>query len=89
MGLRFHRVFKLIPGLKVNISKSGPSLSVGGKGMTFNLGTKGTKTTVGLPGTGASYSTFSSYKNTSGKRLLWIIVVILLALLIATNIPAK
>ncbi len=89
MGFRFHKSIKLIPGIKLNMSKSGPSLSVGGKGMTFNLGSKGTKTTVGLPGTGASYSSHSSYKNTSGARLVWIVVFILIALAVFTILPAK
>ena len=50
MGLRFHRSLKLIPGLRLNIGKSGPSLSVGGHGMTENIGLKRTRTTLGLPG---------------------------------------
>ena len=89
MGFRIHKSFKLLPGIKINLSKSGPSLSVGNKGMTFNLSPKGSRTTVGLPGTGASYSSFSSHKNTSGKRLLWIVAFILLAFLFMTVFPVR
>jgi len=56
MGFRFHRSVRLIPGLRVNFSKSGTSLSVGGRGATVNFSKRGTKTTVGLPGTGLSWS---------------------------------
>ena len=59
MGLRFRRSVKIIPGVRLNFSKSGTSLSLGGRGFTTNISKRGTKTTVGLPGTGISYSTFS------------------------------
>jgi len=38
MGLRFYRRVKILPGLSVNVSKSGPSLSVGVRGahVTFS-----------------------------------------------------
>jgi len=59
MGFRFRRSVKIIPGVRLNFSKSGTSLSLGGRGFTTNISKRGTKTTVGLPGTGISYSTFS------------------------------
>lgn len=62
MGLRFHPSLKLIPGLRLNISKSGPSLSVGRPGMTETIGLKRTRTTLGLPGSGLSYSTSRSWR---------------------------
>ena len=43
MGLRFLRSLKLIPGLRLNIGKSGPSLSVGGRGLTETIGLKRTR----------------------------------------------
>jgi hypothetical protein len=60
MGLRFHKSFSLIPGIKLNLSKSGPSLSVGERGMTANFSARGERETVGLPGSGLSYSVSSS-----------------------------
>lgn len=57
MGFRFRRSLRLAPGLRINLSKSGASLSVGGRGATVNFGPRGTRLTVGLPGTGLSYST--------------------------------
>ena len=68
MGLRFRKSISLLPGVKLNLSKSGPSVSVGGNGLTYNIGSKGEKATVGLPGSGLSYSDQPSRTKTGGKR---------------------
>lgn len=57
MGLRFRKSVKICKGVKVNFSKSGASLSLGGRGHSMNFGKRGTRATVGIPGTGLSYST--------------------------------
>lgn len=57
MPLRFRKSFKVAPGVKLNLSKSGISTSVGKRGATVNFSKRGTRATVGLPGTGLSYST--------------------------------
>jgi hypothetical protein len=46
-----------MPGLYVNLSKSGASLSVGGHGITENISRRGVRTTLSIPGTGLSYTT--------------------------------
>jgi hypothetical protein len=56
MGLRFFKRVRLLPGLTLNLSKRGASVSVGEKGAHITVGTSGVTETVGLPGTGASYS---------------------------------
>ena len=56
MGLRFRKTISVLPGVRLNISKSGVSASVGPRGLTLNLGRRGARGTVGLPGTGLSYS---------------------------------
>lgn len=56
MGFRFRRSIRLGKGLRINLSKSGASLSVGRRGATVNFGPKGERVTVGVPGTGISYS---------------------------------
>jgi hypothetical protein len=56
MGFRYRSSIRILPGLRVNLSKSGASLSVGGRGATVNVGSRGTRATVGLPGTGLSWS---------------------------------
>lgn len=55
MSLRFHQIFKILPGIKLNLSKSGFSLSFGTRGLSLNLGKRGTMGTIGIPGTGLSY----------------------------------
>jgi hypothetical protein len=56
MGWRYRRSFRIAPGVRLNMGKSGfTSLSVGGRGATLNLGKRGVTSTVSLPGTGLSY----------------------------------
>ena len=56
MGFRFNRRVSIFKGLRLNLSKSGPSVSVGGRGAWLTFGKKGTRATVGIPGTGMSWS---------------------------------
>ncbi len=64
MGWRFRKSVRLAPGLRVNLNKGTPSLSVGRRrgGLTLNLSEKGKRFTVGLPGTGLSYNTYSRHQ---------------------------
>lgn len=58
MGLRFQKRIRILPGVYINLSKSGVSASVGGKGATVNVGSTGKRmVTFGIPGTGLSYRT--------------------------------
>jgi Protein of unknown function (DUF4236) len=62
MGFRFRKAVRILPGLRLNLTKHGiSSLTVGGKGLTYNIGKKGTRATGGLPGTGLSYSEYQSH----------------------------
>jgi hypothetical protein len=56
MGLRFRRTIKLLPGVRLNLSKSGVSTSLGVRGAHVTLGHGRARETVGLPGTGISYT---------------------------------
>ena len=56
MAFRFQKRIKILPGITLNVSKSGVSTSVGPRGAKVNIGKRGVKGTVGVPGTGASYS---------------------------------
>ena len=57
MGFRFRRSVRLFPGVRLNASKSGLSMSVGARGAWYTIGSKGRRRiTVGLPGTGISYT---------------------------------
>lgn len=56
MGFRFQKRIGVLPGVKVNLSKSRVSTTVGGKGLGVNVGPDGKPiVTVGIPGTGMSY----------------------------------
>ena len=56
MGFRFYKRVRLFPGVSVNLSRSGPSLSVGVRGAHVTVGKRGVTRTVGLPGTGIFYT---------------------------------
>lgn len=57
MSFRFQRRIKILPGVRLNISKGGVSTSVGVRGARATLGRGGRRVTVGLPGTGISHTT--------------------------------
>ena len=61
MGLRFYKRVHLFPGVSVNVSRSGPSLTVGVRGAHVTMGRRGVTRTVGLPGTGIYYTSHSGY----------------------------
>ncbi len=50
--MRLWRRVKVALGVTINLSKSGPSLSVGPRGSKVTLGRRGVRQTIGLPGTG-------------------------------------
>lgn len=54
MALRFRKSFKLAPGIRMNLSGSGASWSVGPRGATIGIGKRGTYLNAGIPGTGIS-----------------------------------
>jgi uncharacterized protein DUF4236 len=56
MGLRFFRRQQLFPGFRLNVSKSGPSLSLGVRGAHVTVGPRGITRTVGVPGSGVFYT---------------------------------
>lgn len=89
MGLRFRRSFRVIPGVRLNVSRSGTSISFGRRGMHYTVGSKGTRTTVGVPGSGLSWT---QYRSSPSQRrssfpggLLLLLFVIGLAAVALTN----
>lgn len=56
MGFAFRKSFKLLPGIKLNVTHRGVSASVGGGGFTANIGRRGIRGTASIPGSGLSYS---------------------------------
>lgn len=83
MAIRFRKSFKIAPGIRVNVSKSGVSTSIGKKGLTANLSKKGARMTAGIPGSGLSASKL--YPKTSGQPTAapnlgfggWLIVILI------------
>lgn len=69
MGFRFQRRIRILPGVSLNIGKSGvSSVSTGVRGFRVNWGKKGTRTTTSLPGTGLSYqSSVTPYQPSSSR----------------------
>ena len=57
MSFRFWRRLKIAPGVTMNLSKSGGSLSFGPRGAKFTIGPRGKRAAVGIPGTGFFYTT--------------------------------
>jgi hypothetical protein len=68
MGFRFRRSFKIIPGVRLNLSGSGASVSLGPRGLRYTIGSRGTRTTVGLPGSGLSWTAYQSYTSGDNSR---------------------
>lgn len=59
MGFRFQRRIRIVPGVRLNLSKSGIGGSVGRTGLRLGIDAKRRKYfSLGLPGTGLSYRTF-------------------------------
>ena len=83
--MRFRKSIKLFPGVRINLSGSGISTSVGVKGATVNIkpGRK-TRATVGIPGTGLSESVNlendAERTPRTGPSLTFVVIVILLVL---------
>ena len=68
MALYFRKRIKILPGLHMNISKSGTSWSVGPRGAKVNFGERGTYVTTGIPGTGIYSRTKVRGNNMSNHR---------------------
>jgi tetratricopeptide (TPR) repeat protein len=67
MPFRFFQRFRIAPGLRLNVSKGGISLSAGPRGAQFTIGTSGTRATAGLPGTGLHYTVHNPHKKLMGQ----------------------
>ena len=72
MGFRFQKRLSILPGVRINLSKSGASASVGPRGADVNIGPHGVTTNAGIPGTGLSY------RQKAGGGKTWLAVLALL-----------
>lgn len=55
MGFRFQKRITILPGLRLNLSKSGVSMSAGPRGASVTVGKNGVYGNVGIPGSGLSW----------------------------------
>ena len=58
MPVRIRKSVNIFPGVKLNFSKGGMSITVGRKGFHLNFSKRGVRQTVGLPGSGISESSY-------------------------------
>src|SRR5258706_15241308 len=58
MPIRFRRTFKILPGVKINVSRHGVSTTVGTRGMHLTFNRYGVRQSVGLPGSGVSETSY-------------------------------
>jgi hypothetical protein len=93
---RIHESIRILPGVHLNIGKSGVSLSLGGRGATINLSRRGTRETIGLPGTGISYVENQPWSTQTGaglgtprrhRWLRWVLIVIALCAAVYWALP--
>jgi hypothetical protein len=68
MPIRFRRSFKIFPGVKVNVSKGGVSVSVGKPGAMLNFSKHGVRQTIGLPGSGVSQTSYLFKKDSKSDK---------------------
>jgi hypothetical protein len=57
LALRFNKRIKIAPGVRLNLSKTGISTTVGPRGASLNVSKKGVYANAGIPGTGLSTRT--------------------------------
>lgn len=68
MVTRFRRSIKILPGVRMNVSKSGVSYTIGKRGASVNVKPgRPPRTTIGIPGTGLSWTSTARNK----KALQW------------------
>jgi Protein of unknown function (DUF4236) len=85
MGFRFYKRVNLIPGLRMNLSRGGPSLSIGHRGAWFTVGPRDKRVTVGGLGTGLFYTSkippaHPLKAHHQASFLLTVVVIVLLLL---------
>ena len=69
MGLRFRKSISIMPGIKLNVGKTGMSVSAGVTGFRKTFHTSGRVTTsVGIPGTGLYYVDAKNTRTQNNRR---------------------
>lgn len=74
--MRFQKRIKILPGVSVNLSKTGISASLGPRGAKVTVGSGKQRTTVGIPGTGLSHSVVESASTPTSSHSVAALVII-------------
>jgi len=61
--MRLFRRIRIAPGLTLNLSKHGASISAGVRGAHITMGRTGIRRTVGVPGTGVFYTSHHGWSS--------------------------
>ena len=95
MDLRFRRTIRVLPGVRLNLSRSGISTSVGVRGAHVTVGRGRLRKTVGIPGSGLSYTESRALEHPDetaekprSRRWLKIALITLVVLLFAPALIA-
>jgi len=86
MAIRFRKSIKLLPGVRINLSKTGISTSIGPRGASLNLRGGKKRLTTSIPGTGFSQvHNLDSREPTSERQhsAWWLVLVVVLLLAFA------
>ena len=85
MGFRFQKRIRIFKGLNLNLSKSGTSWTLGGRGASVNLKDGKATGSVGIPGTGLSYRERLDATGNAGSGngagtgwVVWLVIAIVL-----------
>jgi len=70
MSFRFQRRIKIAPGVRLNMSLSGVSVTTGVRGASLTIGRKGVHANLGLPGSGLHYRSRLITFDPGGKQAL-------------------
>jgi hypothetical protein len=68
MPIRFRKTINLMPGVKLNLSRGGISLSVGRPGATVNFSKHGIRRTIGIPGSGLSDTAYIKKNKSESEK---------------------
>ena len=80
MGFRFQKRIRIFKGLTLNLSKSGTSWTLGGRGASINLKDGKATGSVGIPGSGLSYRERLDSKGSGG--LGWVVGLVIAIVLL-------
>ncbi len=90
MAIRFHRSFKLLPGVRLNLGKRGVGISAGVRGLRVGVDSRGKQyTSIGIPGTGISARNYAKQRDPrqvrqfQGAFLLGVLIAIGILVMLA------